>query len=200
MHKGKSVKYLFIGAVLLLAAGCAKPVVTKYPPGPVYDKPMPPVGARNETETQARPEAKPKTEVRSDAVVKPEPRPDTQIKPQTPPPFKDDRLIAAVAPLEKQASGYLAGNDLNRAEATAERALGISPNDARLWSLMAEIQLARKNWGQAEQFAAKSNLLAGADSRLKAKNWRTIAETLRRRDKPKEAEKAMEKARRLELQ
>jgi tetratricopeptide (TPR) repeat protein len=198
MSKVKAVICVFIGAVLLSAVGCAKPVVTKYPPSPVYDKPMPPVGARNGTETKERHEAKPKPEVRFDEATKPEPRPDTRAKPQASPPFQDDRLIAAVAPLEKQASGYLAGNDLDRAEATAERALGISPNDAKLWSLMAEIQLARKNWNQAEQFASKSNLLAGSNSALKARNWRTIAEALLKKNKPKEAEKAMEKARGLD--
>ena len=170
MQRGKFFAPLFILAIFAMAAGCAKPAVRGgYPPSPVYERPMPEIGAR--------PEAEKEKKETSDS---------------------DDRLLAAVAPLEKQANVYLASRELDKAEATTERAMRLSPNDARLWSLMAEIQLAKENWNQAEQFAAKSNLLAGSDSGLKAKNWRTISESLRRRNMTQKAEQALEKARALE--
>ncbi len=108
------------------------------------------------------------------------------------------KLIAAVTPLAQKASDYLAEGELERAEATVERALRINPNQAELWSLMAKIKLAKGNWNQAEQLAAKSNLLAGNNSSLKAKNWRTIAKALQHKKMPRESLEAIQKARKLE--
>lgn len=113
-------------------------------------------------------------------------------------PDSDDSLLAAVTPLARQASDYLSDGQFDKAAATLERALRISPNSAELWSLMAEIQLAEGNWNQAEQLAAKSNLLAGNKPHLKAKNLRIAAEALERKNMPEEAEQALQKARNLE--
>jgi cytochrome c-type biogenesis protein CcmH/NrfG len=90
----------------------------------------------------------------------------------------NNRLIAVISPLKCQALEYLADGDIGKAEATVERAIAISPNNAELWSLLAKIQLTKGNWNQAKQLAAKSNLLAGENRELKAKNWQIIAEAL----------------------
>lgn len=95
------------------------------------------------------------------------------------------RLVAVVAPLTRQARDYLAGGDLEKAEATVERALRISPNNAELWSFLAEIQLAKGNWNQAKQLAAKSNLLAGKNTDLKAKNRWIIEKALQHNKVPR---------------
>jgi Flp pilus assembly protein TadD len=68
----------------------------------------------------------------------------------------------------------------SQAYQTVEKALGISPSDAELWSILAEIQLKRGYLGQAEQMARKSIQLEAHDKTLRANNFRIIAEARKR--------------------
>ncbi len=113
-------------------------------------------------------------------------------KPATSPPHSHKPMI--LARLQDKADEQMKAGDLERAFATAERALRVDPSDPHLWHLMAQIQLRRGNLSQAEQLARKSNLLAGDDPLLQSENWRIIAATLRRRGVIDEAEAAEQQA------
>lgn len=104
----------------------------------------------------------------------------------------------AAARLRARAEGQLAAGELEAAMATAERALRLAPESARVWTLLARIHLRRGELRQAEQFSRKSNLLCAGDFRLQAKNWRIIAAALRARGAKKEADIAQKKAKSLE--
>lgn len=104
----------------------------------------------------------------------------------------------AVEELIRQTRAQMEKGQLKPAFATAERGLTIDSSDARIWNLMAEIQLKQNNPAQAEQLAKKSNLLAKGNKSLQAKNWRIIAEALRRKGSDKEADGAFYKASELE--
>lgn len=107
-------------------------------------------------------------------------------------------LLAAVTSLEVQAEEFLAQGRTEQAFATAERAIRFDPANAKLWNLLARIQLSRENFNQAEQLSRKSNLLAKNDKQLQAQNWRIIARALAGAGYDKEAQKAFRKARELE--
>ena len=84
---------------------------------------------------------------------------------------------------------------LDRAFATAERAVRIDPYNAKLWNLMARIQFKQENYSQAEQLAKKSNLLAKNDDRaLKSMNWKIIAAVLSQRGQEEQAGEALQQA------
>ncbi|MFO8084609.1 MAG: tetratricopeptide repeat protein [Desulfobacterales bacterium] len=110
----------------------------------------------------------------------------------------DNYMLAAAASLEVRSEKLLAEGRTDQAFATAERAIRLDPDNAKLWNLLARIQLNRGNFNQAEQLSKKSNLLAKNDKRLQAKNWRIIANALARSGRAVEAEKALGKARELE--
>ena len=84
---------------------------------------------------------------------------------------------AAVKALAKRADEQQRANDLMGAAASLERALRIEPNNAGLWSRLAEVRLLQGDASQAEQLAIKSNGLAGADTELKARNNQIIAQS-----------------------
>ncbi len=75
---------------------------------------------------------------------------------------------------KQQSEGNLAG-----AVASIERALRIEPRNAYLWNRLAHLRLDQGQGSRAEELAAKSRSLAGADSKLKADNWRIIARVRR---------------------
>jgi len=78
--------------------------------------------------------------------------------------------------LAKRADQQIKANDLMAAAATLERALRIEPNNATLWSRLAEVRLRQGDKAQAEQLALKSNGLAGGNGALKARNDQIIAQ------------------------
>ena len=82
----------------------------------------------------------------------------------------------AVMRLMASAQEDIAASRLGSAEATLERALRISPRDARLWQQLARIRLQQGQYEQAESLAARSNTWAGRDSALRAENWKLIAQ------------------------
>jgi len=111
---------------------------------------------------------------------------------------EDSHLMLAVSPLAVQAEQQMEKGDLDQAFATAERAVRIDPDNAKMWNLMARIQFKKENYPQAEQLAKKSNLLAANDTALQAVNWKIIAAVLSRNGQEEEARRALQKAEDLE--
>jgi len=93
-----------------------------------------------------------------------------------PPAATGPRQNPAVMRLMARAQEDIAASRLGSAEATLERALRISPRDARLWQELARIRLQQGQYSQAEGFAARSNTWAGSDHALRAENWKLIAQ------------------------
>ncbi len=110
----------------------------------------------------------------------------------------DDHLLAAVSPLAEQAEKQMHRGELDRAYATAERAVRIDPDNAQMWNLMARIQFKKENYSQAEQLARKSNLHAQGNRPLQSQNWKIIAAVLSQKGQEAEARKALERAGELE--
>ncbi len=103
----------------------------------------------------------------------------TQIAAYTPP--AQPRIARpapkrAVAVLMQRAEDQRRGGDFDAATVSLERALRISPDDAVLWSRLAEVRLNQRSFALVTQLAAKSNALASADDRsLRSANWSLIA-------------------------
>jgi Tfp pilus assembly protein PilF len=86
----------------------------------------------------------------------------------------------AVQVLLRRADDQQREGDLNGAAASLERALRIAPRDPLLWHTLARVREQQGKYGQAEEMAAKSNALAGAEQRdLTVDNWRLIARVRR---------------------
>lgn len=195
---------LFLGLALAVS-GCAKPPVRNYPrPGASIPSPRP--QPKVAVKTQPRPAKPGRPAEPALPPVQPAPPPvhydkplgPVGTRPKTGAPAGEGYLLAATTPLADQARRHLASGDLDGAQTTAERAVRIDPNNADLWNLMGEIQLARKNFSQAEQLARKSNLLAKGDTALQARNWRLIAQSLQARNDAAGAAGALNKAREFE--
>lgn len=80
-----------------------------------------------------------------------------------------------VARLMVSADTQRRNGDLDAAANSLERALRIEPRNARLWSRLADVRFAQKNWQQSAQLAAKSNTLSGNDTALRRQNWYLMA-------------------------
>lgn len=80
------------------------------------------------------------------------------------------------------------------AAATVERALRIEPRNPRLWQELARLRLEAGAYAQAESLAVRSSTWAGTDQRLRAENWRLIAEARRRRGDASGAQSALDRA------
>jgi Tfp pilus assembly protein PilF len=83
---------------------------------------------------------------------------------------------AAVTSLMDGAHADIAAGRLAHASASLERALRIEPRNPRLWQELARVRLKQGDYAQAESIAARSNSWAGEDYRLRAENWRLIAQ------------------------
>jgi Flp pilus assembly protein TadD len=92
-------------------------------------------------------------------------------------PNKIKHLIAnpAVKDLWDQAEAARKAGDFDTAELQLERALRIAPEDAVMWSRLAEVHLSKGNSNQAENLAAKSNAMTMSNSTLNYRNWLIIA-------------------------
>ena len=108
----------------------------------------------------------------------PPPSPEAPAIPQaeTPPPPVARAENTAVAGLMETARADAAAGKLSSAAASIERALRIEPRNPRLWQELARIRLQQGQFVQVENVAARSNSFAGADSALRAENWRLIAQ------------------------
>jgi len=100
----------------------------------------------------------------------------------------------AVLTLLDKAQSQSADGRLDEAEASLERALRIEPRNPVVWQELARVRLEQGRYRQAENLAAKSNMLAGTDRYLQAENWRIIGEARNRRGDPQGAQAAFEKA------
>jgi Tfp pilus assembly protein PilF len=85
-----------------------------------------------------------------------------------------------------------------QAAAALERALRIEPKNPRLWQELARVRLREGDYAQVESLAARSSSWAGSDNRLRAENWRLIAESRTRRGDDAGARAAIERAENLE--
>lgn len=81
----------------------------------------------------------------------------------------------AVVALLTRADRQARGGDASGAAATLERALRIEPRNPALWHQLAAVRMAQGNYSLAESLAQKSNVLAGDDKALQARNWQIIA-------------------------
>jgi len=106
---------------------------------------------------------------------------EVQIAVYTPPPrFRAKPVTsAAVSNLVQAAEQQKNAGDMIGAAATMERALRIEPRNAHLWSQLAQVRLAQRQYVQAEDLAFKSNALAAADRDLRRNNWLLIAKARR---------------------
>jgi tetratricopeptide (TPR) repeat protein len=81
----------------------------------------------------------------------------------------------AVTELTEAARSAEAENDLDRATILLERALRIEPRDPELLQYMAEVQLDKGEWSQAENYASRSFDVGPRVGELCQRNWRTMA-------------------------
>ncbi len=81
----------------------------------------------------------------------------------------------AVIGIWQEAESASQSGDYDTAAMLLERALRIEPNEAVLWSELAEVQLLQQNANQAENLAAKSNAMSLDDPLLNYRNWLIIA-------------------------
>lgn len=112
--------------------------------------------------------------------------------PAPPAPFEN----VAVASLVDGARADAAAGRLVNAAASLERALRIEPRNPRLWQELARVRLKQGDYVQAESVAARSNSWAGGDNRLRAENWRIIAQAREARGDTAGARAALEAAER----
>ncbi len=84
-------------------------------------------------------------------------------------------MTPAVEALAARAEQQRQGGDYTGAAATLERALRIEPQQAYLWNRLARVRLELGQGSQASNFAARSNALAGGQTKLKQNNWDIIA-------------------------
>ena len=103
---------------------------------------------------------------------------------------------AAIASLVESARADAAAGRLANAAASLERALRIEPRNPHLWQELARVRLMQGDYGQAESVAARSNSWAGVDNRLRAENWRLIAQAREARGDAAGARVALETAER----
>jgi predicted Zn-dependent protease len=101
-----------------------------------------------------------------------------------------------VASLVHVARADAASGRLANAAASLERALRIEPRNPRLWQELARVRLMQGEFVQAESIAARSNSWAGNDERLRAENWRLIAQAREARGDTEGARAALELAER----
>lgn len=103
----------------------------------------------------------------------------------------------AVALLWEQAEEARAEGQYRSAISALERALRAAPEDPVLWSRLAELQLLQGEHAVAENFAAKSNALAGDNRLLHYRNWLLIGEAREQRGDERGAAAARVEADRL---
>jgi cytochrome c-type biogenesis protein CcmH/NrfG len=84
------------------------------------------------------------------------------------------RAAGATAALLEQSRSERGAGELDRAAATLERGLSLSPDDPALWVELAEIRLAQGNAALAQETARKALTLTGNDYALEARARRLI--------------------------
>ena len=87
---------------------------------------------------------------------------------------KAREINPAVVSLLNRSNDYERTNQHDKAAASIERALQIEPDNAWLWHRLAGVRLQQARYGEADNLAAKSNLMAGNNRRLQIDNWRLM--------------------------
>lgn len=100
---------------------------------------------------------------------------------------------SAVRELERAAEAASSDGDYDRAEALLERALRIEDRDPELLQRMAELQLTRGRWDQAESYAMRSWELGPQVGEICRRNWRTAALARERAGEVLQAARARER-------
>lgn len=100
----------------------------------------------------------------------------------------------AVTELAEAARQAERDGDLERASILLERALRIQPRDPEVLQQLAEVQLAKENWPQAESHAARSFDVGPRMGELCARNWRTMEVARERQGDNSGAAQARERA------
>jgi len=111
---------------------------------------------------------------------------------EPPPPSRN----AAVVSLLDAARSQSAAGKPDMAGASLERALRIEPQNPELWQELARVRLQQGQYREAENLAAKANILSGADMNLRAQNWQIIGQARTRLGDHQGAQAAFEKAER----
>ncbi len=140
-----------------------------YPPKqPVYYPPPPPKETQQPIpEAVTVPEAIPVPE----AVPAPEAAASGEAR---------QHISPIAADFSRQANEQVRQGRSDLAVATLERGLRVAPKEAVLWSQLAEIKLQQQQYLQARSLAAKSNSLAGSNTKIIDKNHWIITESLKR--------------------
>ncbi len=99
----------------------------------------------------------------------------------------------AVTELADAAGAAENAGDLDRATILLERALRIEPRDPELLQYMAEVQLEKGVWDQAENYASRSFDVGPRVGELCQRNWRTIALARERQGRDDAARRARER-------
>lgn len=133
-----------------------------------------------------------------DKVDKPEERitvapvPATRIAPTKKPLTSSPQSGSALKKLQLAALSQQRSGKYTAATATLERALRISPRDARLWHQLAQVRLRQKRWRLAVNMAAKSKALARQQPNLQRENWLIMAKAYRALGQTSKAKAAMQ--------
>jgi Tfp pilus assembly protein PilF len=114
--------------------------------------------------------------------------------PSAPPAEAGTKENVAIAGLMESARADQAAGRLPNAAASLERALRIEPRNPRLWQELARVRLKQGEYAQAESLAQRSNTWGGTDNRLRADNWRLIAQSRQARGDSDGARKAQDLA------
>ncbi len=102
----------------------------------------------------------------------------TREPPPPPPQAGDDIRLGVENPqvmaLWQDAEVARQTRDYRRAAVRLEQAIGLEPGNPVLWSRLAEIRMLESEPAQAENLAAKSNVLAVDNPSLRYRNWLII--------------------------
>jgi len=123
------------------------------------------------------------------------PVPATRIAPTEKPLASSPQTGSATTKLRLAALSQQRAGKYTHAAASLERALRISPRDAKLWHQLAQVRLSQKKWRLAVNMAAKSNALATQQPPLQRKNWLIMATAYRELGQISKARDAMQRAR-----
>lgn len=112
----------------------------------------------------------------------PAPVEDREVEQRVRSPARQDSAGVQVFPLQNPAVQQLTeearraehAGDFDQAAVLLERALGIQPRDPELMQHMAEVQIQKREYEQALNFATRSYDIGPRVGELCARNWRTI--------------------------
>ncbi|QOC21892.1 tetratricopeptide repeat protein [Wenzhouxiangella sp. AB-CW3] len=142
------------------------------------------------------------------ATQPPAPVEDRSVAEQVRAPAAEEASGLQVYPLQNPAVAELAdaagqaedAGDLDRAVILLERALRIEPRDPELLQYMAEVQLERGAWEQADSYASRSFDVGPRVGELCQRNWRTMALARERMERQDAARQARERLARCQVE